>query len=352
MSISLGEIAARYGCELHGDPDTRVSHVATLDGAGEDSLSFLANKSYRQQLETTGAGAVLLAAEDVDACPTAALVASNPYAVYARVATDLHPPFALVPGIDALASVGEDCTIADSCQVAAGAVIEAGATLGERVAIGPNSVVGRGTCIDDDTRLMANVTVYHGVRIGKRCLLHSGAVIGADGFGIARDDSGWTKVPQVGGVDIADDVEIGANTTIDRGAIDDTVIGAGAKLDNQIQIAHNVTIGAHTAIAALAGIAGSTTVGGGCMIGGGSLISGHITICDQVMLAAGTGVANSIGKPGVYGGFPANADDVGRWRKNVIRYGQLDEMARRLRKAEKLLAKLSAINGSDKSGSS
>lgn len=337
MRFSLGEIAARYGCELHGDPDASVSHVATLSGAGRDAISFLANKSYRPQLETTVAAAVILSAEYVAACPTAALVSPNPYAAYARIAADLHPPFALVPGVDPGASVDADCTLADSCQVAAGAVIEAGATLGERVSIGANSVVGCGSHIGDDTRLMANVTVYHGVRIGKRCLLHSGAVIGADGFGIAREDSGWTKVPQLGGVDIADDVEIGANTTIDRGAIDDTVICAGVKFDNQIQIAHNVTIGAHTAIAALVGISGSTTIGAGCMIGGASMIAGHISICDQVMLAAGSGVAGSIDKPGAYGGFPANISEISRWRKNVIRYGQLDKMARRLRKVEKQL---------------
>jgi UDP-3-O-[3-hydroxymyristoyl] glucosamine N-acyltransferase len=339
MSITLGEIAARYGCELRGDPDSRVSHVATLSGAGSESISFLANKAYRRQLETTAASAVILSAEYVDACPTAALVAQNPYAVYARVATELHPPFPLVPGVDALASVGEGCTIAESCQVAPGAVIEEGVTLGDRVSIGPNCVVGRNSMIGDDTRLVANVTVCHGVSIGARCLLHGGAVIGADGFGIAQDESGWTKVPQVGGVEIGDDVEIGANTTIDRGAIENTVINAGAKLDNQIQVAHNVTIGAHTAIAALVGISGSTSIGAGCMIGGASMIAGHISICDHVMLAAGTGVAGSIEKPGAYGGFPANADDIGRWRKNVIRYGQLDEMARRLRKVEKRLDK-------------
>jgi len=337
VSISLGEIAARYGCELRGDPDTQVTHVATLRGAANDSVSFLANKSYRQQLETTGAAVVILSAEYLEACPTAALVSPNPYAVYARVAADLHPPFALVPGVSALASVGEGSTISDSCQIEAGAVIEDGATLGDRVYVGPNSVIGRDVCIGDDTKLMANVTVYFAVRIGKRCLLHSGAVIGADGFGIARDETGWTKVPQLGSVDVADDVEIGANTTIDRGAIEDTVISAGVKLDNQIQIAHNVTIGAHTAIAALVGISGSTTIGSECMIGGASMIAGHISICDHVMLAAGTGVAGSIDKPGAYGGFPANADDIGRWRKNVVRYGQLDDMARRLRKAEKRL---------------
>lgn len=339
MSISLGEIAARYGCELRGDPDVTVSHVATLSGAGRDAISFLANKSYRRQLEMTEAVAVILSAEDAEACPAAALVSPNPYAVYARVAADLHPPVTLVPGIDPRASIGAGCTLPDSCQIAAGAVIEDDVTLGECVSIGPNSVVGRDTHIGDDTRLMANVTVYHSVRIGKRCLLHSGAVIGADGFGIAREDSGWTKVPQLGGVDIADDVEIGANTTIDRGAIDDTVICVGVKLDNQIQVAHNACIGAHTAIAALVGISGSTTIGAGCMIGGASLIAGHISICDQVMLAAGSGVASSIDKPGAYGGFPANADEIGRWRKNVIRYSQLDEMARRLRKLEKRLAK-------------
>ena len=341
MSITLGEIAARYGCELHGDPDGCVSHVATLSGAGNDAISFLANKAYRPQLESTRAAAVILSVEDVDVCPTAALVAQNPYAVYARVAAELHPPSPLLPGIDPLASVSPGSTVAETCQVAAGAVIEEGATLGDRVSIGPNCVVGRNATIGDDTCLTANVTVYHDVNIGARCLLHSGTVVGADGFGIAQDEAGWTKVPQVGSVEIGDDVEIGANTTIDRGAIENTVIHSGVKLDNQIQVAHNVTIGAHTAIAALVGISGSTSIGAGCMIGGASMIAGHISICDHVMLAAGTGVAGSIDKPGVYGGFPANADEIGRWRKNAVRYGQLDEMARRLRKVEKQLEKIS-----------
>ncbi len=349
MSATLGEIAARYGCELRGDPDARVSHVATLGGAGHESITFLANKAYHTQLETTAAAAVILSAEYLESCPTAALVSPNPYAVYARVAAELHPPLLPDPGIDEKASIGAGCTIAASCQVAAGAVIEDGVTLGERVRIGPNSVVGRDVSIGDDSVLMANVTVYHGVSIGSRCLVHSGAVIGADGFGIAREESGWTKVPQVGGVDIADDVEVGANTTIDRGAIDSTIICAGVKLDNQIQVAHNVTIGAHTAIAALVGISGSTTIGSGCMIGGASLIAGHISICDHVMLAAGTGVASSIKKAGAYGGFPAPADEISRWRRNVIRYGQLDDMARRLRKAEKLIEKMSAKQTPDDS---
>ena len=341
MGLTLGEISARFGCELHGDPDVRVAHVATLSGASSEAIAFLANKSYRPQLETTGAAAVILTAEDAADCPVAALVTPHPYTVYAHVATILHPPPPLVPGVDAQAKLGQDCQVPDSCQIAAGAVIEAGVKLGERVSIGPGSVVGQESEVGDDTRLLANVSVYPGVTIGDRCLLHSGAVIGADGFGIAQSDTGWVKVPQVGGVRLGDDVEVGANTTIDRGAIDDTVIGPGVKLDNHIQVAHNVTIGAHTAIAAHVGISGSTKIGSGCMIGGASIIAGHISICDHVMLAAGTGVSGSIDKPGAYGGFPASADEIGRWRKNVVRYGQLDEMARKLRQLEKRLDKQS-----------
>jgi UDP-3-O-[3-hydroxymyristoyl] glucosamine N-acyltransferase len=335
MSLTLGDIAARFGCELHGDPDVCVRHVATLQGADSESVAFLANDAYRGQLGETRAAAVIVAAGDVDACPSAALVSDNPYAVYARVATELHPPREPAAGIHATAAVASGATVATTCEVAPGAVIEAGAVLGERVVIGPNSVVGRNSSIGDNTRIMSNVTVYHGVEIGPRCIIHSGAVIGSDGFGIAQESDGWTKVPQVGGVEIGADVEIGANTTVDRGAIGATVIEAGAKLDNQIQIAHNVRIGAHTAMAALTGVSGSTTIGSRCMIGGACIIAGHISICDNVLLAAGTGVANSIDKPGAYGGFPANVDEIGRWRKNVVRYGQLDEMARKLRKLEK-----------------
>ena len=335
MSLTLGDIAARYGCELHGDPEVSVHHVATLQGADDESVAFLANAAYRVQLETTRAAAVIVSAADVEACPSAALVSANPYAVYARVATELHPPRELAAGVHPSASVAAGATVASTCEVAPGAVVEEGAVLGERVVVGPNCVVGRNSIIGDDTRLMSNVTVYHRVAIGPRCIIHSGAVIGSDGFGIAQEPEGWTKVPQVGGVEIGADVEIGANTTIDRGAIDATVIEAGAKLDNQIQIAHNVHIGAHTAMAALTGVSGSTTIGSRCMIGGACIIAGHISICDNVLLAAGTGVANSIDKPGAYGGFPANVDEIGRWRRNVVRYGQLDEMARKLRKLEK-----------------
>ena len=335
MGLLLGDIAERFGCELRGTAEVTVSRVATLQGADGESIAFLANSAYRPQLETTAAAAVILGPDDADACPTAALVAANPYAVYAHVASELHPPPPLAPGVHPGAAVAAGAAVPDSCEIAPGGVVEDGVVLGERVYVGPNTTVGRDSRVGDDTRLLANVTVYHGVTIGARCIVHSGAVIGSDGFGIAQEQHGWSKVPQVGGVRVGNDVEIGANTTVDRGAIEDTVIGDGAKLDNQIQIAHNVTIGAHTAMAALTGVAGSSSIGSRCMIGGGSIIAGHLSICDNVLLAAGTGVASSITKPGAYGGFPANADDIGRWRKNVIRYGQLDEMSKRLRKLEK-----------------
>jgi UDP-3-O-[3-hydroxymyristoyl] glucosamine N-acyltransferase len=342
MGATLGEIAGRFGCELHGDPDVVVERVATLTGAGQDSISFLANPAYRSQLEGTAAGCVILGPGDVESCPTAALVSGNPYIVYAQVAAELHPAANLSPGIDPGATVATGCEIPESSEVAAGAVISDGVVLGERVFIGANTFIGAGSRIGDDSRLMSGVNVYSNVRIGNRCIVHSGAVIGSDGFGFAPDETrSYIKVPQVGGVLIGDDVEIGANTTIDRGAIDDTLIGDGVKLDNLIQVAHNVSIGAHTAIAALVGISGSTTIGSRCIVGGHSGFAGHIYIVDDVMIGAGTAIMNSIKKPGMYGGAPATADEIGRWRKNVVRYRQLDDMARRLRKLEKLVEKSS-----------
>jgi UDP-3-O-[3-hydroxymyristoyl] glucosamine N-acyltransferase len=339
MGISLGEIATRYGCELHGEPDFVVSKVATLSGADNQSITFLANSAYRPHLESTGAGAVILASDDLEACPVAALVAKDPYIVYARIAAELHPAVALSAGIDPSATVAASADVAESCEISPGAVVEADAVLGERVYVGPNSVIGRGASIGEDSRILAGVVVCHGVHMGARCIIHGGVVIGADGFGIAKDAAGWVKVPQVGSVTIGDDVEIGANSTIDRGAIEDTVIGEGVKLDNQVQVAHNVIIGAHTAIAALVGISGSTRIGSRCLIGGHTGFAGHITVADDVMISAGTAVMNSIKRPGFYGGVAATVDEASRWRKNVARYRHLDEMARRLHKLEKLVEK-------------
>lgn len=341
MGLSLGLIAARHGCELHGDPDVEVSHVATLASAERDSISFLANRAYRSQLAGTRAGAVILAPADSADCPTAALVHPDPYLIYARVAQELHPLPELVPGVHPNASVASDCAIPDSCEISAGVVIGPGASVGERVFLGPNVAVGSGSTIGDDTRVLGGAVVQHDVRIGDRCLIHPGVVIGSDGFGNAREQTGeWIKVPQIGSVVIGDDVEIGANTTVDRGTIGDTVIGNGVRLDNQIQVAHNVEIGPHTAIAALTGISGSVRIGARCMIGGMVAINGHIEITDDVMLTAGSGVVGSIRKPGAYGGKATSVDEISKWRKNVIRYRQLDDMARRLARVEKRIARL------------
>ena len=230
MTILLADLAVRYGCELHGDPDIEISGVATLEDAGAGTISFLANPGYRQYLDKTKASAVILSADFAAECPVACLVAADPYLTYARIAAEIHPEQALVTGVHPAAVVAETAVVPASCEVAAGAVIGAGVTLGERVYVGPNCVIGANSAIGDDSRLTANVSVYQACKIGSRCVLHSGVVIGADGFGIAKSDQGWVKVPQVGAVVLGDDVEIGANTTIDRGAIGNTIISNGVKL--------------------------------------------------------------------------------------------------------------------------
>jgi UDP-3-O-[3-hydroxymyristoyl] glucosamine N-acyltransferase len=336
VGVSLGDIAVRYNCELRGDPDVAVDHVATLAAAGAGALAFLANPAYRDQLDRTGATAVILGASDAEKCPCAALVTGNPYLVYARVAAELHPPAGITPGVHPRACVEPGAQVPGSCEVSAGAVIQRGAALGERVYVGPNAVIEQGVQVGDDTRILAGAVLHPGTAVGARCIVHGCAVLGADGFGNARQQDGsWIKVPQVGGVQVGDDVEIGAHTTIDRGAIGNTIIGEGVRLDNQVQVGHNVVIGAHTAIAALTGISGSTRIGSRCMVGGQVGFAGHLEVCDDVVLLGATNVAQSIDRPGVYGGAPATADDVVRWRRNAIRYQQLDDMARRLRRLEK-----------------
>jgi UDP-3-O-[3-hydroxymyristoyl] glucosamine N-acyltransferase len=328
-ALTLGELAVRFGCELEGDPATEVDSVATLQNAGPGSVTFLANPKYRRQLAATRATAVVLDARSARDCPVAALINSNPYATYARIAAVLYPESHWPAGVDAGAHVAQGAEIAASASIAAGAVIEPGVHVGERARIGPGCIVMSHSRIGDDTRLSANVTICHGVHIGARVLIHPGAVIGADGFGLAPERGAWVKVPQVGSVRIGDDVEIGANTTIDRGAIDDTVIGDGVKLDNQIQIGHNVTIGAHTAIAGCTGVSGSTAIGARCMIGGMVGFAGHLTVCDDVMVTGYTLVSHSIRKPGVYsGGLPL--DEARRWRRNAVRFRHLDELAKQV----------------------
>jgi UDP-3-O-[3-hydroxymyristoyl] glucosamine N-acyltransferase len=329
MGTTLGELAVRFGCELAGDPQVEIDSVGTLQNAGPRSITFLANPKYRRQLATTRAAAVVLDARAAEACPVAALISTNPYATYARIAAVLHPENRWPAGIEAGAHIAEPSRIATSASIAAGVVIEEGVRVGERARIGPGCVVMRNSSIGDDTRLSANVTICQGVHIGARVLIHPGAVIGADGFGLAPERGAWVKVPQVGGVRIGDDVEVGANTTIDRGAIEDTVIEDGVKLDNQIQIGHNVQIGAHTAIAGCTGVSGSTIIGRRCMIGGMVGFAGHLNVCDDVVVTGFTLVSHSIRKPGVYsGGLPL--DEARRWRRNAVRFRHLDELAKRV----------------------
>lgn len=336
MEFSLGDLAERFGGEVHGDGNCTVHAVATLDQAGPGEISFLANPHYRGLLAGTRATAVILAPRFAGECPTHALVTGNPYAVYARVAQLLYPPRRAAAGVHPTACVENSSVLKDGVSIGAHAVIGAQVRLGRDVRIGPGCVVEDGVEIGAGSTLVANVTVRHGSRIGERVLIHPGAVIGSDGFGFAREHDAWIKIPQLGCVIIGNDVEIGSNTTVDRGALGDTVIEDGVKLDNQIQVAHNVHIGAHTAVAGCTGIAGSARIGRRCAIGGGVGILGHLEIADDVQITARTLVTQSITASGSYSsGAPLEA--TAAWRKNHARMKQLDEMAKRLHELEKLV---------------
>ena len=333
MTVTLGELAVRFGCELRGDPAVTVDSVAALSQAGPRSITFLANSKYVAQLSGTRAGAVILDAKSAADSPVPVLVVANPHATYARVATLLHPDPPLRPGVHPTA-VAAGATIDPTAEIAAHAYIGEGARIGARCFIGPGSVIERGADIGDDSRFVARVFVGHDVVFGKRCIVQPGAVIGGDGFGFAPEKGTWVKVPQIGGVKVGDDVEIGANTTIDRGALDDTVIEEGVKLDNLIMIAHNVRIGAHSALAAAVAIAGSSVVGKRCVLGGKVGLSGHVTLCDDVVVLGTSFISHSINKPGVYSSA-LPSEEAGIWRRIVGRIKRLDAMARRLRAVEK-----------------
>jgi len=321
--FSLGELAVRFGLTLRGEPSLTVRSVATLSHANTGALSFLANSRYRKQLESTRATAVLLSADDESLCPVAALIDPNPYLAYARIAALMHPQASSAPGIHPSAVVAKGARIAASASIGPLAVIEDEAQIGERVLIGPACIVQKRACVGADSALLSRVNLYPDVTLGKRCILHAGAVIGADGFGFAPNAGTWVKVPQVGSVRIGDDVEIGANTTIDRGAIDDTVVENGVKLDNQIQVGHNVIIGAHTAIAACTGISGSTVIGQRCMIGGMVGFAGHLTIADDVVVTGCSLVSASIRNAGSYSsGMPTVETRL--WRRMVAHLRRLD----------------------------
>jgi len=336
MALTLAEIASRLGGRVAGDPQVTVRQVAALEHAAEGQISFYASSRYRKHLEATRASAVIIGEANEALTAKPRIVCKNPYAYFARTSQLFNPPAHCVAGIDPNARVVHGASIAASARLEAGAVVDEGAKVGERAWIGAGSYVGPGASIGADSRLHPSVVVYAHCRIGARAIVHSGVVIGADGFGFAPDAGQWVKIPQVGRVLVGDDVEIGANTTIDRGAMSDTVIGDGVKIDNQVQIGHGVRIGANTVIAGCAGIAGSATVGRNCIIAGAAMLQESITVCDGTTISTGTLVTHSIHKPGVFTGF-FPVDDHEGWRRNAPHIRHLAELARRVRALEKLL---------------
>lgn len=338
QSVRLADVVTALGGELSGDPQLVIDRIGTLESATPSTLSFLSQAKYQAQLATTRAGCVIVAPSMHSAAVArgAVIVTPDPYLYFARLtqwwARRTRP--VATQGVHPSAVIDPAAELSRGVSVGALAVIEAGAVIGERAVIGAQCFVGRGAHIGESTRLAPHVTVGFDCVLGARCIVHSGVVIGADGFGFAPTEGRWEKIDQLGAVRIGDDVEIGANTCIDRGALDDTVIGDGVKLDNLIQIGHNVRVGAHTAMAGCVGVAGSAVIGAHCMIGGAAGIVGHIEIADNVQISAGTIVTRSIAKPGLYSGlFPF--DDNASWEKNAATLRQLHALRERLRALEK-----------------
>ncbi len=328
-SFMLGELASKFGCELIGDDEIRVNKVSTLQDADHGSISFLSNPVYRPHLIQTKASAVILTKDDQQDCPCASLICEDPYLVFTRISSILDYSKSFSPERHPASFIHENTIIPDSCNIQAGAFIAEGVNLGESVYIGANSVIEKNVQIGDNSWVAPNVTVMNDCNIGRRVIVHPGVVIGGDGYGFSEnEDHAWEKIPQVGAVIIGDDVEIGANTTIDRGTLSNTVIGNGVKLDNQIMIAHNVVIGDHTVIVASTSIAGSSKIGKYCRISGQVGITGHVEIADHTTLTARTSVMKSISKSGVYSSNLFPQQESKEWQKNVAKF-------RRLNKSEK-----------------
>ncbi|ALZ74521.1 UDP-3-O-(3-hydroxymyristoyl)glucosamine N-acyltransferase [Rheinheimera sp. F8] len=343
-AFSLHELAQLLSAELHGDGAEIISAVATLENAVQGQITFLSNSKYRKYLQQTQASVVLISAAELEYCPVAALVVPDPYVAFAKVAQLLDTTPRAATAIAATAQI--DATVKLGADVAVGhhAVISAGAVIGDGVQIGAGCFIGEGVVIGAGSKIWPNVSIYHRVRLGADCIVHSGAVLGADGFGFANQRGNWLKIPQVGTVIIGDRCEIGASTTIDRGALEDTVIGTNCIIDNQVQIAHNVQIGDHTAIAGCTVVAGSTKIGKYCIIGGACAINGHMEICDGVQITGMSMIIKSITEKGIYSsGMPAATNL--EWRKNSARYRQLDQMYQRLRELEQQVAALTPSAG-------
>lgn len=336
IAFTLAQLAEQLNARLQGEGGRVIHGLAALQDAGPEQLSFLANRQYRKLLADTQAGAVLLTEADAADYAGNALIVADPYLAYARISHQFDPRPKSRPGIHPSAVIADSARIDASASIGAGAVVEAHAVIGANVTLGAQCFVGERCHIGADSWLAPRVTLYHDVRMGARCVIQSGAVIGGEGFGFANSGGRWNKIAQIGGVLIGDDVEIGANTTIDRGALSDTVISNGVKLDNQIQIAHNVHIGEHTAMAACVGISGSTHIGRHCMIAGGVGMVGHIEVCDNVFVSGMTMVTRSITEPGAYSSGTA-MQTAGEWKKSAARFRQLDALAKRVQQLEKQL---------------
>ncbi|HEY4528811.1 MAG TPA: UDP-3-O-(3-hydroxymyristoyl)glucosamine N-acyltransferase [Luteimonas sp.] len=327
--FTAAALAERFGLSLRGDGDAVVESVATLAGAGPRQLSFLSNPRYRGQLAGSSAGVVVVRGDDAEGLERTLLVARDPYVAFAKIAALFDPAPVASPGVHPSAVVDPSAEVDPGAEIGPLACIGARSRIGAGAIVGPGCIIGEDCVVGDGSRLVARVTLVRRVRLGERVLVHPGAVLGADGFGLAMDAGRWIKVPQQGGVRVGDDCEIGANTTIDRGAIEDTVLEEDVRLDNQIQIAHNVRVGAHTAMAGCVAVAGSTTIGRYCLIGGAAGIVGHITICDRVTITAMALVTASIDAPGEYSSGTPLMDNRS-WRRSAARFRQLDALARQV----------------------
>ncbi|MBS0971261.1 UDP-3-O-(3-hydroxymyristoyl)glucosamine N-acyltransferase [Chimaeribacter arupi] len=337
-SIRLADLAQQLDAHVHGDGNIAITGIASMHSAGSEHITFLSNSRYREQLAACQAGAVVLTEADLPFWQGAALVVKNPYLTYARMAQLLDTTPSPAEEIAPSAVVSPQASLGANVAIGANAVIESGVVLGDNVVVGAGCFIGKNTRIGAGTRLWANVTVYHNIEIGQQCLIQSGTVIGADGFGYANDRGNWIKIPQLGTVQIGDRVEIGACTTIDRGALDNTIIGNGVIIDNQCQIAHNVVIGDNTAVAGGVIMAGSLKIGRYCQIGGASVINGHMEICDQAVVTGMGMVMRPITEPGVYSsGIPLQTNKA--WRKTAALVMNIDEINKRLKAVERKVGK-------------
>lgn len=337
---TLAELINGLDVQLKGDPNCLISGICVLQESKPEHLAFLSNPLYKKYLATTEASAVILSEQDADECPVNAIISRNPYYTYSQIAAFFASKTTISAEVHPTAVIGNGAQIASTARIGANCVIGAHVKIGANVVIGPGSIVGDFVEIGDATVLDARVTIYHQVKIGKRCRLTSGVVIGSDGFGFANQAGVWHKVPQLGSVIIGDDVDIGANTTIDRGAVDNTVIENGVKLDNLIQIGHNVRIGEHTIIAGCVAIAGSTIIGKNCMIGGATCFAGHMTIADNVMITGMTAVTKSIPERGIYSSGIVGAVPNHEFRKNNARFHRLENLMQRVKTLESALNEL------------